>query len=291
MDSAKLVAGEAWESGLIDAIRSSEFVVAFLSRHTLGGYQEKELRIANDRAPAGRGAAAPFVLPCVVDSEVYSSFADAVPDFLASQHAVRLTDVEEGWRDLHRALCQAARSAALHVPVLLRSDARTDLDHSGATRMIVQTNFFDATRNKGGDAPGSALRSFRDGRLVEDRSTGRIWTRDSAGPLPYAGTPDVHLVVRKANEERFYGLDKWRIPTLEEAMSLMMKDAREGGLHISPLFSNDEYLWTCDSYVDNSTYLPKDTWRWIVCYRFGDCQPVLDDAPARLRLVRHAWDY
>lgn len=231
------------------------------------------------------------MLPCVVDAEVYTSFPDAVPDFLAEQHAVRLTDVGEGWRDLHRSLCQGARAAGLHVPTLLRSEARTDLDHPAATRMIVEMNFFDASRNKDGDTPGSELRSFRDGRLVEDRSTGRIWTRDSAGPLAYAGSPDVRLVLRQANEERFYGFDGWRIPTLEEAMSLMTRSVRRGGLHISPLFADDEYVWTCDSYLDNSPYGSTGPWRRIACYSLGDCQPVPDTAPARLRLVRHAWEH
>src|SRR5262249_13892841 len=46
MDSTGLLAGEAWEARLVQAVRTSDFVVALLSEHTAGGYQETELRVA-----------------------------------------------------------------------------------------------------------------------------------------------------------------------------------------------------------------------------------------------------
>ena len=66
IDSAGLLGGDAWEARLREVIRTSDFVVALLSGHTTGGYQEKELRVAMDNAPAGRKADVPFVLPCAL---------------------------------------------------------------------------------------------------------------------------------------------------------------------------------------------------------------------------------
>jgi hypothetical protein len=64
MDSAGLLAGDAWEARLAEVLRTSDFVIALLSEHTAGGYQETELHIASNSRPGGRNASVPFVLPC-----------------------------------------------------------------------------------------------------------------------------------------------------------------------------------------------------------------------------------
>jgi HEAT repeat protein len=72
LDSDGLLAGQQWEESLRSAVRSSDFVVGFLSRHTSDGYQVRELRMAADHSPRGRGKASPFLLPCIIDSETWS---------------------------------------------------------------------------------------------------------------------------------------------------------------------------------------------------------------------------
>ena len=56
--------------------------------------------------------------------------------------------------------------------------------------------------------------------------------------------------IRRLNEQKFAGYNNWRLPTLEEVMSLMKPAKRKGGLyayHIDPVFDQKQRdVWTAD---------------------------------------------
>jgi hypothetical protein len=282
MDSAGLLAGDAWEARLLEIMRTSDFVVALLSEHTAGGYQEEELRVALENAPAGRPANVPFVLSLLLrgDSEA------ALPGFLDRSKFIRVYSFDTNWRLVHEWLSRSARSAGLSTPLMFRSEPRTDLDESAASEMIVKRNFFDGSRNIDGRPAAEALITLLNGALVEDRATGRIWTRNCAAAMPYLGQTHARMVAWKANEQRLGGSGDWRLPTLEEAMSLMTREKNARGLFISPYFSDDDYVLTCDTCMIGAR-----SFVWVVCYGLGDCQVVPTDAEVPVRLVRTDWEY
>ena len=286
MDSAGLLAGEAWEARLVEAIRTSDFVVALLSEHTVGGYQETELRVAVKNAPSGRKADVPFVLPCAIGRLLRGDTEEAIPDFLDKSQLIRIWNFNASWRQVHESLYMSARSAGLSVPMLLRSTPRTDFDRAAANQMIVERNFFDSSRNKDGRPAAESLNTLLNGALVEDRATGRIWTRSCGAALPFIGQTHARMAVWKANADRLGGSDDWRLPTLEEAMSLMTREANAKGLFISHHLSDDGYVLTCDTYAGGDMSLV-----WIACYAHGDCQTVPTHAPVPARLVRTDWEY
>ena len=286
MDSAGLLGGEAWEARLGEVIRTSDFVVALLSECTAGGYQEKELRVAMDNAPAGRNANVPFVLPCAIGGLLRRDTEAALPDLLDNSQLVKIWNFNANWRQVHEWLYMSARAAGLSVPMLLRSKPRTDFDESAANQMIIRKNFFDSSRNTNGRPAATALNTLLNGALVEDRATGRIWTRNCGAAMPYLGQTHVHMVAWKANDERLGGAADWRLPTLEEAMSLMARQENAKGLFISPDFSDDRYVLTCDGLVTRG-----DSFVWAACYGHGDCQTVPSDTPVPVRLVRTDWKY
>jgi hypothetical protein len=94
IDSAGLLGGEAWETRLREVIRTSDFVIALLSEHTAGGYQEKELRVAIDNAPAGRNANVPFVLPCAIGALLRGASGAALPDLNRRQPTRRNLELQ-----------------------------------------------------------------------------------------------------------------------------------------------------------------------------------------------------
>ena len=54
--------------------------------------------------------------------------------------------------------------------------------------------------------------------------------------------------IKELNRKEYAGYYDCRLPTLEEAMSLMEPEKNEGGLYIDPVFdSRQRYFWTCDT--------------------------------------------
>jgi hypothetical protein len=282
MDSEGLLAGEGWELRIAEAMRGSDFVVALISRDTAGGYQEKELRMALDHAPEGRGAGAeaPFVVPCLVDPSMQFN---AVPAALATTHAIMLTDFARDWETLHRALVQASRSAGLTVPIGLRSEPLSTLSIAGATRMIVLKDFYDSERNEEGISPVTKLVPLHGGAVVKSPATGRLWTTRCYGPFPFQRMwPELSQV----NEQSLFGYTDWRVPTLEEAMSLMRSKPRGGGVYLAEEFSDEKYVVTADR--DFPRFSPEQK-AWIVEYGRGTCRQVPIAGELPVRLVRTAW--
>jgi hypothetical protein len=272
---------------LVEAIRTSDFVVALLSEHTRGGYQETELRVAVENMPSDREADVPFILPCAIGQLLRDVTESGIPDFLDKSQLIRIWNFTANWRQVHELLYKSARSAGLSAPMLIRSTPRTDFDEAAANQMIFEKNFFDSSRNKEGQPAAATLKTLLNGALIEDRATGRVWTRSCGAALPYLGETNAGMVVWKANADRLGGADDWRLPTLEEAMSLMTPEKNTNGLFISHHFSDDGYVLTCDTH----TQFGGQSMVWVACYALGDCQTVPTDGPVAVRLVRTDWEY
>lgn len=71
----------------------------------------------------------------------------------------------------------------------------------------------------------------------------------------------------KLDEQKLFRLNdktEWRLPTLEEAMSLMEPVRNEDGLFINPVFSDKQrWIWTADQHGVSSA--------WVVYFGGGGC--------------------
>lgn len=66
------------------------------------------------------------------------------------------------------------------------------------------------------------------------------------------------------NNQQFNGYDDWRLPTLEEAMSLMEPTKKNGDLHIDPVFDRKQTgIWTASKTSQEQI--------WCVNFEFGQC--------------------
>ncbi len=81
--------------------------------------------------------------------------------------------------------------------------------------------------------------------VVVDKATGLMWHQSgSEGSLDFFAALEW---IDDLNSKRFAGYSDWRLPTIEEAASLMETEKKNGDLFIDPVFSNVQgAVWTGD---------------------------------------------
>ncbi|MCG3158859.1 MAG: hypothetical protein DKINENOH_05503 [bacterium] len=99
-------------------------------------------------------------------------------------------------------------------------------------------------------------------KLVIDHATGLTWQQ--GGSKEWVNFAEAQKYLEQLNREKFAGYSDWRLPTLEEAMSLMEPEKRNGDLHIDPVFDkNQRWIWTADQEASGGA--------WCVRFSFGTC--------------------
>lgn len=160
----------------------------------------------------------------------------------------------------------------------LRSAPAT-LSGEKLSAMLVRRGFFDKRRNPSGTSPGSTWEPRVDGEMlmVFDRVTGLTWEMggsDSPMRLDEAQGRVAHL-----NAIRAGGFADWRLPTAEEAASLLRKEAVDG-FHIPAEFRRGvNFVWTADVLDDGKR-------AWVLYYADGTIEAEPKEFNAWVRAVR-----
>lgn len=83
------------------------------------------------------------------------------------------------------------------------------------------------------------------------------------GSKEHMGWNDTKDWVRNLNSREYAGYHDWRLPTVEEAASLLESGKNNRGLYIAPLFSNmQNTIWTGDEYGLQDA--------WLVDFYYGN---------------------
>jgi hypothetical protein len=128
------------------------------------------------------------------------------------------------------------------------------LSRERLTAALVGHGMFDAWMNPAG--PGIDNRFevvVRDeAMVVKDATTGLVWQRDGAEGLDLTAAEEALAAL---NARGHAGYRDWRLPTAEEAASLMEKAAIDGR-HIDPVFGRDvTIIWTADRNPAGDAYV------------------------------------
>jgi hypothetical protein len=146
--------------------------------------------------------------------------------------------------------------------VSLRKKPKGILGEITVNNMLVEYCFFDISRNVIGGFENHFVDN-NDG-TVTDMATGLMWQKSgSSGSLDNRSAKEY---VKRLNRKRFSGHSNWRMPTVEELASLIKKD-RRNGVHIDPVFDNNQIrCWTVDQCDPNYNW---QSGAWIVSFKQG----------------------
>lgn len=153
----------------------------------------------------------------------------------------------------------------------------TPLNDERLTAALATRGLFDAARNPAGGGVDNRFETvLREGALVvRDATTGLSWQRDGTGGLDLAAA---EAQIAALNAQAHAGYRDWRLPTAEEAASLMEK-APLDGRYIDPVFGGGvNFIWTADRTPDGRAYVAY----WVD----GQLSPERPEFHAWVRAVR-----
>lgn len=138
----------------------------------------------------------------------------------------------------------------------LRSSYRK-LNEDDIKSMLKKYNFYDIFENETGDfANDYELREIKGDKVVIDHTTGLMWDQSGSGEWHQSGYEYIDWKkakqwVKDLNIKGYAGYNDWRLPTVEEAASLLESRSflEADKKYIDPIF--DERLlhfWTGDSF-------------------------------------------
>ena len=161
----------------------------------------------------------------------------------------------------------------------------TKLSVVNVQNIIKKHDFFAEYDNPYGKGFDNDFGLQKDSLVVYDLNSNLMWQQSGS---------DTSMEFEKAkqwitelNDKRFAGFNDWRLPTLEEAMSLMepekksdllidprieeamneMEPEIKKGLYIDPIFNSKQvWIWTADQVKGSSS-------AWIVNFYLGVCDP------------------
>ena len=143
-------------------------------------------------------------------------------------------------------------------------DSPLYLSYEETKTMIVDKGFYDRDKNQEGEGVKNQYTPITVGtdKTVADGATGLTWQQLGS---PVAMTfKEAHKYIRELRDKKYASFSDWRLPTLEEAMSLMEPKKNEHGLHINPIFDKKQvWIWTADKKSASRA--------WVVYFDNGFC--------------------
>ena len=123
-----------------------------------------------------------------------------------------------------------------------------------AKLMLKQKKFFDKYWNKAGDFKNKfESKKINQDEIVIDDATGLMW--HPSGSSKFVNLKEASEWISELNKENYAGYSDWRLPTLEEAASLL-ENSKKRNLYIDRAFDRRQWcIWTGDTLSTNLTWV------------------------------------
>ncbi len=109
-------------------------------------------------------------------------------------------------------------------------------------------------------------------KVVKDNFTGLMWHQSGSIGIGISWQK-AEVWVKKLNSNGYAGFHNWRLPTLEEAASLLKANKDGSVLYIDPIFNSaQKYIWTGDIYKKEDRWfvnLDQGNYTWSSKYLYG----------------------
>jgi hypothetical protein len=191
--------------------------------------------------------------------------------------------------------------------VKLRSNYQQIDDFKKIKDTILKYNFYDKRKNKTGNFKGRFKeQKIENNVVILDFRTKLMWMTQEKNALSWTKenldwfTPvlykDAESKIANLNKKSGYaGYRDWRMPTIEEAASLLRKQKNSKSLFLPDVFSIKQknkplkntiilYIWTGDYY--NRNVLNKKKMIWTISFSAGGIFKESNSNPQYIRLVR-----
>jgi len=154
------------------------------------------------------------------------------------------------------------------------------LSENEVMEVIIRNDFFDKNRNLNGNGFNTHFETtqINSDKIIVDYTSRLMWQQHgSLEPMSYEKAKHWIAELNKLGYANFHD---WRLPTLEEAMSLMKNERRNGNLFQNRIFGQKQSgIWTSD-YTENAILA------WVVFFRYGSCHVNCFDLDNYVRAVR-----
>jgi len=248
-DNESLLGGQNWKFEINKAIKQSKCFLAILSNESINaiGYVQKELKIALDMLdlhPKNKT----YILPVRIEE------CEPIEERLSELHWINVFPEHEYQAGIRKIL-EVVNPDGL----LLRSEP-AGLTTAEVTTMVRKYGFFDINRNDTKRFKNKYKPIKRD-QVIYDKATGLMWQQ--SGSVEELIFDEAEKYITVLNQAKFAGYTDWRLPTLEEAMSLM-EPVSKNDRYINPIFDKKQYwVWTSDWPEDSEQR------RWVVAFNGG----------------------
>lgn len=155
----------------------------------------------------------------------------------------------------------------LKVLYSLRSIAK-NCSQKDINAMLIKHDFYDSDKNANGNFTNDfGTKVINNDKVITDHYTGLMWHQSgSIDQLEWTKGVDW---IDELNTREYAGYVDWRMPTVDEAASLLRQKEINMPQFINPDFSClQENTWTCDSYEVSLDWNQLDV-AWYVDYTDG----------------------
>ena len=209
-DTESLEVGQIWENAILDAIEESDYFIAVLSSNSITkkGYVQKELKTALnvvDLLPEDKI----YILPVRIDN------CSVKNRQLKKHHCINIFPESEYQNGLQRILQVVSPGI-----FIIRQEPK-QLSSADVNEMLKLHGYYDRDRNPEGKGieRDFVLKKINGKKLILDVATGLMWQKGgSSFDLNFERAKEW---IKRINRVQYAGFNDWRLPTLEEAMSLI----------------------------------------------------------------------